>query len=184
MVVEPFYDQVAMPRLVATLGLTGLALLALAWRGGFAPSRRLLREPAVVALLAFIAVQALATAFGVDPIGSLLGEFQRYQGLLPLISYAVLAIAAAMAVARAGSVTPVLWGLTAGGTVAAVYAALDALGLDWLEWETRGADRLGGLFGQPNVLAIQLVVSGSAAAGLLRCTSGGGGETAWPGRWG
>ncbi len=189
-VVEPFYDQVAMPRLAATVALTGLALLLLALRGGFAPSRRLVREPAVLALLAFLAIQTLATALGVDPIGSLFGEFQRYQGILVLIAYAALAVATALAVsrpsplaqrtgrgaggegARARSATPLLWGLTAGGAAAATYAALDALGLDWLKWDTRAPDRLGGLFGQPNVLAIQLVVSACAAAALLRSVSG------------
>ncbi len=125
-----------------------------------------------MALAAFVLVAAVTAGAGVDPMGSLLGEYKRYHGLLPLAAYALLMLAALAAVARARSASVLLAGVALGGGLSAVYAVIQKLGLDWVTWQELPAGRVGGAFGQPNVLGIEVVVVGFAAAALWSDLSG------------
>jgi putative inorganic carbon (HCO3(-)) transporter len=158
-------DQVAIPRLFATGLLTGLALIALAVMPAAALRWRALRLPLSL-LAAILAVAALTTATGVDTGNSLFGERYRYQGLLPLVMYALLFIAAMLATARARTPLLLVAGIFVGGTLAAGYAVLQKLGLDWVDWTGVPPGRVGGAFGQPNVLGVQLVTAGFASLAL------------------
>lgn len=163
-----FSDQTAMPRLAATAWLTGAALVAISWAGGWAGVPwRAVRWPCV-ALAAFVAVALIATVAGVDPVRGLLGETGRYQGLLPLIMYAVLMLAALAATARGAPPRVLLWGLFAGGVLSAMYGLIQKADLDWVEWAGLPEGRIGGAFAQPNVLAIELVVAAAASTGLWK----------------
>ncbi len=160
-------DEIAMPRLVASFWLTGCSLAMLAWAGAWSRVRwRPMALPAAL-LGAVLLTSALATAVGVDPIRSLIGEYHRYQGLLPLVMYCALMIAAMVATAYAGTVRPLLWGAFVGGALSAAYGALQWMGLDWVTWAGIPSGQIGGAFAQPEILGIELVVAAAAATGLL-----------------
>lgn len=154
-------DQVVLPRLALTAVLTGAALACSAWKPFALAGHRWLL--AIAGL--FLLVTAASTWHGVDPWGSLLGEYQRYQGLLPLCMYVALMVAATATVSSARRLRLLSWCVVAGGVLGGCYAVLDLVGWDWLEWENEGK-RAGGLVGQPNVLGVQLVVALVLAAGL------------------
>ncbi len=162
-----FGDQVVMPRLAGTWLLTGVLLLAVAagalWRQVDA---RLAALPLLCAC-AFLAVEAAATAHGVDPRGALLGEYQRYQGLLPIAVYVALMLGCMCAVAAAGSAEPLAASVSLGGALAGGYAVLQRLGLDWVGWAGIPEGRIGGAFAQPDVLGTYLVMALAVSAGLL-----------------
>ncbi len=162
-----FGDQVVMPRLAGTYLLTG-ALILIAVTGALwqRVDARVATLPVLCALL-FLAVTAAATAFGIDPRGSLLGEYQRYQGLLTIAVYVALMLGCMCAVASAGSIEPLAASISVGGTFAAGYAVLQRLGLDWVDWVGVPAGRVGGAFAQPNVLGTYLVLTLAVSAGLL-----------------
>ncbi len=161
-----FADQTAMPRLAGTAWLTGAALVALCWTRGWAGVPwRAVRWP-LVALGAFLAVEVVATVLGVDPVRGLLGETTRYQGLLPMLMYGALMLAAIAATARGDSPRALLWGFFAGGVLSAAYGLIQKAGLDWVTWVGLPAGRIGAAFAQPDVLAIELVVAAAASTGL------------------
>jgi putative inorganic carbon (HCO3(-)) transporter len=162
-----FGDQVVMPRLAGTYLLTG-ALLVVAATGALwhRVDARAARFPVLCALL-FLGVASAATAWGIDPRGSLLGEYQRYQGLLTIAVYVALMLGCMCAVATAGSVEPLAASISVGGALAAGYAVLQRLGLDWVGWTGIPEGRIGGAFAQPNVLGTYLVLTLAVSAGLL-----------------
>lgn len=155
-----------MPRLAGAAWLTGAALLALCWtRGWAAVPWREARWP-LVALAAFLVVEAIATVAGVDPVRGLLGETARYQGLLPLLMYGALMLAALAATSRGETPRVLLWGLFAGGALSAVYGLIQKAGLDWVTWAGLPEGRIGAAFAQPDILAVELVVAAAASTGL------------------
>jgi len=160
-------DEIAMPRLAGTFWLTGATLVALSVVGAWSQVRwRPLALP--LALLgAVLLTSVVATAFGTDPIRSLLGEYLRYQGLLPLFLYAALMLAAMVAVAYADTARPLLVGVFIGGVLSAAYGALQWMDLDWVTWGGVPAGQIGGAFAQPEVLGIELVVAAAASTALL-----------------
>ncbi len=161
-----FSDQTAMPRLAGAAWLTGAALVALSWTGSWARVPwRAVRWPGA-ALATFLAVDAVATVTGVDPVRGLLGETARYQGLLPLLMYGALMLAALAATVRGATPRVLLWGLFAGGALSAAYGLIQKAGLDWVTWAGLPEGRIGGAFAQPDVLAIELVVAAAASTGL------------------
>jgi len=161
-------DQIVLPRLAASCWLAGVTLIALSWTDAWSrvPWRALAWPCALLASL--VAVSAVATAAGADPLRSLLGEQLRYQGLLPLVMYASMMVAALAATACGGTSRPLLAGMFVGGTLSAGYALLQRLGLDWVHWTGLPAGRIGGAFGQPDVLGIELVAAAAASTGLLQ----------------
>jgi O-antigen ligase len=171
-VATPLYDQVVMPRLAATWVLTGMgALLVATQRRGLGDQLRRLRAHLIVSAL-FLVVSAAATRRGIDARGALLGEFHRYQGLLPPAVYVLLMFVTALAVSNTSRKRLLSWCIFVGGVAAAGYAVLDFAGWGWFEWSGASSQRAGGLFGQPNTLAVQLVVSAAIAAGLLLSEKG------------
>ena len=160
-------DEIAMPRLVGAFWLTAAALGMLSWAGAWSRVRwRVMALPAAL-LAAVLLTSAVATAFGVDPLRSLLGEYLRYQGLLPLIMYAALMTAAMVATAYAGTPRPLLWGVFVGGALSAAYGFIQWAGLDWVTWGGLPPGQIGGAFAQPEILGIELVVAAAASTALL-----------------
>jgi O-antigen ligase len=161
-------DEIAMPRLAASFWLTGCSLVALSWAGAWAQVRwRAVAWPGAL-LGAVLVTSAIATAIGTDPLRSLLGEYQRYQGLLPLLMYGALGVAAMAATAYAGSPRPLLWGAFVGGALSAAYGLIQWAGWDWVTWAGVPSGQIGGAFAQPEVLGIELVVAAAASTGLLQ----------------
>lgn len=169
-VAPPLFDQVVMPRLAATFVLTGLAL-GCAAASSFRPYRDVPAAPARVAAT-FLGLTALSTGIGVDPRGALLGEFQRYQGLITVTVCTLLMLVTGAAATTSSKVRFLAWSFLFGGAVASLYAILDVAGLDWIDWSNASSRRAGGLFAQPNVLATQLVVCALVGTGLMSHESG------------
>jgi tetratricopeptide (TPR) repeat protein len=79
---------------LAALALLGLVVAAL-WSGGWSWSRAWLGRPLALATLALLSVAALSTAGSVLPLTSLLGSYDRLQGLATLLTLAIIAAAVA-----------------------------------------------------------------------------------------
>lgn len=165
-------DEVVLPKLAATFVLGGVALAAVAATGGWARVDWRRCAPVLAPLALFLLVATVATAAGVDPIRSLLGEDSRYQGLVPLYLYALLLLAALGATAAAGTPRVILGGIVAGGVLSAAYGALQRLGADPVEWAGLPEGRIGATFAQPNALGTELVVAGAIGLGFWGETAG------------
>ena len=160
-------DEIAMPRLAGSFWLTGCSLVALSWTGAWRQVRwRAVAWPGAL-LGAVLLTSAIATTIGTDPARSLLGEYQRYQGLLPLLMYGALAVAAMAATAYAGTPRLLFIGAFVGGALSAAYGLIQWAGWDWVTWAGVPSGQIGGAFAQPEVLGIELVVAAAAATGLL-----------------
>ena len=166
-VVTPLQDAVALPKLATTATLTGAALV---WGAVLLARDRwpVGRWPATIwlPLAAFLLVNVLALIFAADWRTSLLGETDRYQGLLTTLLYLLLFGLAAVAVRTTRDLRWLLLGLFFGALGAAIYALIQKAGLDWVAWEGRSADRPFGTLGQANVLGAFLVVTISTSAFL------------------
>jgi Tfp pilus assembly protein PilF len=101
--------------------------------------------------LLFLATQALATCFSIARLDSLLGSYDRSQGLLTLAAAATVGLAAAGSIARHRLAD---W-LAAGSVPVCLYALLQHVGLDPLIWLNRA-------FGPASTLG-----SSTALAGYL-----------------
>jgi O-antigen ligase len=158
-------DEVVLPKLIASFAFTGIALALTGAAGLWGHvDWRACRLPLGL-LGAFLAAAAVATADGIDPVRSLLGETTRYQGLVPLLIYALLLLAA-IGAAAGGGARFVLAGMFAGGVASAAYGLLQRLGADPYEWFGLPPGRIGATFAQPNALGIEIVVAGTAGLAL------------------
>ncbi len=162
-------DPLALSRLAACFWLSGLAVAAIACLKTWSLSA--IRIPAIAAGI-FILVACLSSGLGADPRGSVLGEYHRYQGLVPLLLYMLMLLAASIATQRSEHRSTLLLGITAGGTLAAGYGVLQRLGLDWVNWTNRDPARIGGPFGQPNVFGVELAVALFPAVALWSAAKG------------
>lgn len=155
LVVAPWtFDQVVLPRLGVTAVLTGVGLASAGSAAVVAAVPR--RIFAAAALL--VSLVMLSTLLSDHPTAAIIGEFQRYQGLLPLTVYVALMLVTAMATSSRTSSSNLAWCFVGGGSLAATYALLDHFDLDPLRWSIEVAGRAGGPFGQPNVLGLHLAV--------------------------
>lgn len=168
LVVRAFGEELVMPKLVATALLVGLALVWGAvvllrdrWPAG--------RSPLAIwgALGAFAVVNILALLVADDPRGSMLGEFQRYQGLATTLLYVLLFVVAAFAVRTTRDVTWLLLALALAAFGTSVYALIQKAGLDWADLTGRDPGRPGSTVGQANNFGLFLVVIMSASVYLF-----------------
>lgn len=165
-------EPVVLPKLALTFFLTGIALVCVSAVGGWSRvAWDVCRWPCVL-VSAFLLFALVATVTGIDPVRSLLGEYGRYQGFIPLAMYGMLALAALGATAVARSPQPVLWGMLAGGTASAAYGLLQRLGGDPVEWFGLAPGRIGAAFAQPNALGTELVVAAVCGFALWRDARG------------
>ncbi len=165
-VVQPLEDEIALAKLATTAALTGGAfvwgavlLLRDRWPAGRWPVT--LCAPVVF----FVLVNILALIFAEEWRASLMGEYQRYQGLAATILYVLLFGATAVAVRTRRDLRWLLLGLYAGALGTAVYALLQKAGWAW--WPTPLPDRPGSTVGQANELGAFLVVAMSASLFLV-----------------
>ena len=77
--------------------------------------------------------------------GALLGEFQRYQGLITVTACTLLMLVTGAAATTSSKVRFLAWSFLFGGAVASLYAILDVAGLDWIDWSNASSRRAGGL---------------------------------------
>lgn len=88
------------------------------------------------ALVAFVAIQILATVFAISPRLSLFGNYGRYMGLIPLLLYVCLMLAACCYCAMTpGLVRHLLVAVGATSIIGSLVAVLEPLGFD-LDFKT------------------------------------------------
>jgi len=156
--VTPLQDDVVLPKLAATATFAGAALIVAAVqlvRGRL----ELPRWPALLwlAIAAFVIVNVAAFRTAVDWRWSLLGEYQRYQGLGTTLLYVLLFGVSALAVRQTRDLRWLLLAVFAAGAGTAIYALIQKAGLDPFEEHFRGTDRPSATVGQANAFGAYLV---------------------------
>ena len=163
--------------LLRTLGLVAMVAMFAIWadRSGAAPAirRTLLRQPLALAALAVWAAEVLSTITSVAPWNSLLGAYNRGQGLYTTTVLIALMFAAASLAARMRGVNDQGDGipsnssngterlavfLAASAFPAALYGVIQRFGLDPLPWTGDVVTRVVGPAGASVMLAAHLAM--------------------------
>lgn len=152
---------------VRVWGMGALAMSLIAGRAG-GPRRWHALD---IAVIAWLAVEALATALSVSPRISLLGEPRQREGMLTSLALAGLYFGGRDAFARPERMRRVLAVFAALAAVACVYALFQVAGADFMQWR-REAVYAGGYvrpfatLGHPNLLGVVTAAAAAAALGL------------------
>lgn len=172
------YDTIALPRLA--VAVIGLALVVLLWAVGAARDGRGLRIDPVWAVLALLAAWGLASTLS-SPQGALavLGQSERLEGLVTLITYALIYGITLQVVQRAQDARCVLGALSGAAVALSAYGLLQYAGIDpadySLEMYAFDTRRAFATFGNPNFLAgllvLALPVAGTFALGASTARS-------------
>ena len=151
-----------------TFFLRAIGLSLLVWLGAETWAGRVRRPGALtLSVLAWAAAAALATAFGLSPRLSLLGEIDQREGLLTVLALAGLHLATTQSHRDERDVRDTLGVVALCGILAATYAQLQLAGLDPIAWSgvhtyaVNGAIALrpAGPLGNPILLGIVLAVA-------------------------
>jgi O-antigen ligase/tetratricopeptide (TPR) repeat protein len=148
------------------LGALGLcALIRPRQRGpqGEGTPRPLWRKPLLIAALLLLASAVASTVFSISPLTSVLGTHESHAGLCTILGYAALFFAARGLCRNLADARLLLGACVVASAVAAVYALLQAVGLDPIDWQglssVGGYLRPFGTLGHPNFLAAYLVMT-------------------------
>jgi len=119
------------------------------------------RTPLRYPIIFLIAVAAVSTLLSVDLFKSLLGEHRRYEGLLTLVGYAFLFVAAANYLQSKSAKNGVLKAWLLSCSLVSLYALAQYLGFDFRAWEETGFEtsRSFSTMGNPVKLASYLAFS-------------------------
>lgn len=140
--------------LAALLGARTLA----SGRACAMPARQWLRHPLVATVLAFMLVLTASTLLSTDRRVSLLGSYERQQGLLTLLTYVTLFLCVTL-VLRTRQHVDLLWrALVWASAPVVLYGLLQALGLDPLAWQSDSASPVLSTVGRSNFLGTYLVL--------------------------
>ncbi len=124
-------DPFNLPKLALLLSVVGVAAAALAieaLQGRRFPALAIMRAPALALAIPLL----IATALSPYRWWSLLGEYQRFQGLIPHLL--VIALGLLVAASFPGEArTPAHW-FSLAGAIAGGYSVLQYLGVDLFEW--------------------------------------------------
>jgi O-antigen ligase len=166
--VDSLQDEVVLPKLAATATFTGAALIVAAVqliRGRL----QLPRWPASVwlALAVFVIVNVAAFATALAWRWSLMGEYQRYQGLATTLLYVLLFGTAAVAVRETRDLRWLLLAVYAAGVGTAIYALLQKADLDPFSEHFRNTNRPSATVGQANAFGAYLVAVLGASGFLI-----------------
>ncbi len=151
-----FLESFEIPK-IALVRVLGLGALA-AW-AALATARG--RRPSLFewSLLAWLGVEALATAFSIAPRTSLAGEALQGEGLLTSAALAGLALAARGALGEPRARSRTLHAALAAAALACAYALFQVAGYDPMRWSRtsgygEGFVRPFGTLGHPNLLGV------------------------------
>ena len=162
-------EKAGLIRVLGVVALIGAAAYRPLWRSAVSPiaagSHRLL----AAAMVALLASEALATAFSVSPITSLLGSFDRAQGLVTTAALVALASAAAILAARSSGPARLADAIGLAVLPAGLYALIQRAGLDPIPWAGDVVTRVSGPSGSSTLFAAHLAVAlPFAALGVAR----------------
>ena len=125
-------DPFDLPKLV--LLEIGLALALLTLAGRTVADLSILRTPAAVAALLFLGVNAVATAFSVEPRTAFLGNYSGHLGLLTLAVFIGYFFLAASWVRTETALARLATGLVLAATANSLYVAVQYIGWEPLGW--------------------------------------------------
>lgn len=100
----------------------------------------------------------ISTIFSLHPFISLLGSYERQQGLYNLWSYLGVWVFAVVVIRNRFYIEKLILFLLLGSSLVCLYGLMQAFGLDFLNWGEPGIQRIFSSFGQPNFLGHYLVV--------------------------
>lgn len=161
------FDQFDTAKVFVMRACLLVALGAWAWHilveGG-----RVRRTPVEWAVLAFLAWVTISAALSVHPPTALLGKYQRFEGLLSFITYAVMYWLVLQLADRPSRFKQLAVWLFWGGVIVASYGVLQNLGLDPIEWSTLPFERRRAFstYGNPNLLGGWLMFALPISVGL------------------
>jgi O-antigen ligase/tetratricopeptide (TPR) repeat protein len=141
------------------LALAAFALPKLTW----IDVRNEFRQPLVLAAAAFLASALLSTIFSVSPHTSLYGHYENFEGLVTLLSYFVLFLAARRLIGTPEQMRIMFVAVATAAGLASIYGFLQAFRVDpfdWTNYSVIGAWRRPfATFGNPNLLGAYLVLA-------------------------
>lgn len=151
--VPQLYDDFTLSKQSALLPAAAVVLVGLALAGFPLPASRLVR----LSLAAWVALLLLSEALAIDPRGSVLGVYQYRQGFLTQVAYVVLFLGAAHVGFKRKALLERF--VLAGGAAVLAYTAIQAAGLDPVDWWLDTSDRAIGTIGNANELAAYAVIA-------------------------
>ncbi|HEX2172483.1 MAG TPA: O-antigen ligase family protein [Dehalococcoidia bacterium] len=151
-------DSFELPKLIALkLGLAA-ALLALAWGSRADPA--VIRAPAVLAALAFLVINTIATFGSIEPRTALLGSYRSDQGLLTLAVQVGYFLLAASWIRGEAALARLAAGLAVAAASAGLYGIAQQLGFDLIGWTAIDPSRRAtSTLGHPDALGGLLVLT-------------------------
>ena len=148
------YDDFTLAKQAALLLAASTILAGLALGGEFLP-----RQPAVRwLLLAWTVLLVVSFASGIDRRGSVLGYYQYRQGFLTQIAY-IAVFLGALNIARRGDFGRLGRAGVVGLAAVTLYTAVQAVGLDPIDWWIDTSARAIGTIGNANELAAYAVIA-------------------------
>jgi tetratricopeptide (TPR) repeat protein/O-antigen ligase len=116
-----------------------------------------LRNPVTWAVAALVGVYILSTALSVAPYVSLLGSYQRLQGVYSLLSYLVIGATILLYLREPGQVRRLAFFLITTSVPVSLYGILQHFGLDPVGWKGDVRFRVSSTLGNPIFLAAYLI---------------------------
>ncbi|MBI3944068.1 MAG: O-antigen ligase family protein [Chloroflexi bacterium] len=119
----------------------------------------LLRQPLGLAVAAYFLIFGIATLFSVQQAVSWWGTYERGQGFLAYLGYGGVFLLGLAVLTQPGAMGRIWRALMLSGSLIALYAVMQRLGLDPGQWSSaEAAIRVIGTFGNPNFLGSYLVL--------------------------
>jgi len=160
-VMMPFTaDQFDIVKVFVQRGITLVAFAAWAWHvlvnGG-----TVRRTKVDYLILAVLGWYALSSIFSIHPPTAIFGKYRRYEGLLSLVTYAMIYFLAVQFLDRLSRVRSIARTLFFSGIIVNGYGVMQYLGLDPLRWGTLPfeAYRSFSTFGNPDLLGGFVVIT-------------------------
>ena len=160
------WDPVSLPKVVVLLVLSGLSLVALCVSVARGESE-LRWHPVLWVLVALVGWAGVSALFAASPAVSVWGIYLRNEGLVAIFGYGLVAFLAVQYVRSTGNLRTVMVVAVVSGSLVSVYALLQFLGIDPIEWSQMwrvtssfgNADMLGDYLVFPFALSLGLAVS-------------------------
>ena len=121
-----------------------------------------------LALIAYLLLTMLATAFSIEPATSLYGQFDQYQGLLTALLLAVFFVFARTTLAGIRRLRLLSIAALGGATLVAIYAIAQQLRLDPI-WNTLDKGRVFSTLGQAEWLGAYFMLAFALGLPLVLC---------------
>lgn len=166
------YDMYDLPKMFVLRSALLAALAALVWHV-LARDGRVRRSPLLAGVAVVLGWLGIATVFSVDPLLSVFGQYQRAEGLLTFLTYALTLFLAVQLTTTGSRVRELASALASVSVPIGVYGVSQYLGYDPIPWQGLSfAGRAFSTYGNPeplgNFLMFALPLSVALALGEKR----------------